>query len=100
MNINKDQYLNFNNKILKHIKQGMAVSATDVSVKDKQMRGSQIISNEQKQELASNTLFHNNQVDHIARIVEVIVLLDLITVLEKKGKHIIEDKIVIVFNNN
>ena len=54
-----------------------------------------MIVNKENKELLSNKLHHKNWIDNTSGSAEVIVLLELITILEKKGRNIQEGKVVI-----
>ena len=84
----------FNEKIKKSIEGGKAVAVINASVKDGKM-GGQIIVNTERRELVSNKLYHKNWIHNTSGSAEVMVLLELITLLEKKGRNIREGKIVI-----
>jgi hypothetical protein len=55
--------------------------------------------NVNKRELLSNQLYHKHWIDNTTGIAEVIILLELITVIERKGRGIEEGKIVISIDN-
>ena len=78
----------FNDQITRSIEQGMAVAATDASVKGYGMGGCWIFTDLQKNFKQERMLYHKNWEDNTSGCAEVIVLLELITVLEKKGRHI------------
>ena len=97
--MNEEQYPPFNDKVKRNIEEGKAVAAIDASVKNGKMGGSQIMSNVNKRELLSNQLYHKHWIDNTTGIAEVIILLELITVIERKRRGIEEGKIVISIDN-
>ena len=71
----------------------MAVAATDASVKGYGMGGCWIFTDLQKNFKQERILYHKNWEDNTSGCAEVIVLLELITMLEKKGRHINQGEI-------
>ena len=49
--------------------------------------------------LLSNTLYYQRQEDNASGIAKIIALLELLTALEKKGRHINQGKVKIDFDN-
>ena len=99
ISMNEEWYPLFNDEVKRNIKEGKAVAATNASVKNGQMGESWVMSNMNKRELLSNQLYHKHQINNMAGIAEVIMLLELITVIERKGRGIEEGKIVIGIDN-
>jgi len=96
---NELMYYPFNEKTTKSIEESLAVAATDASVKEGQMKESWIITDVEKKSILKNQLYHKECSDNTLGIAEVIVLLELITILEQKGHHIRSGKIKIGFDN-
>ena len=96
---NKPRYYLFNEEITKSIEDRLAVSATEASVKEAHMRGAQIITDVEKNFELRNQLYHKEQNDNTLGFAEVIVLLELITVLEQRGRQIRNSKVKIGFDN-
>ena len=71
------------------------MAATDASVKEDRMGGSWIIGNKENKCLLSNRLHHKDWRENTSGAAEVIVLLELITILERKGRNVNSGKIVI-----
>ena len=93
-NANKCKINNLFNKIItESIRGGTAVVASDALVKENCIGGYQIIANYQSKNLFKNETYHQQWKDNTSSVAEVIILLKLITVLEKKGKHINQGKI-------
>jgi len=92
-------YFPFNEEITRSIEQGKAVAATDASVKSDKMSGVWIISDIEKKFKISNEMYHKRWRDNTSGSAEVIVMLELITVLERRGRHINEGCITIGFDN-
>ena len=59
------------------------------------MGGSWIIGNENNRKLLGNGLYHKDWRENTSGAAEVIVLLELITVIKKKGRNISGGKIII-----
>jgi len=93
------EYFPFNDEITKSIEQRTAVAATDASVKNDQMSGVWIMADKEKTFQISNEIYHKRWRDNTAGAAEVIVMLELLTVLERRGKHIKEGCITIGFDN-
>ena len=93
------QYHPFDEETTESIQCGEAVAATDASVKNETMGGRWIISNKQRTFEFSGELYHKEWKENMAGIAEVITLLELITVLERRGRHINEGCIEIGFDN-
>ena len=58
-----------------------------------------LITDEKKQDMIQNTLFHKSWGNNTIKGAEAIVLLELITVLHKRSKNIISGKITIAIDN-
>ena len=69
--------------------QHKAYSALDASIKEAKMGRHQLITDEKKQEIIQNTLFHKRQNNNTIKGVEVIIILGLVTVLHKKSRNVI-----------
>ena len=95
VNRNEEWIPQFNKEIKKSIEDGYVVAVSDALVKDGRMGRCWIIANVEKKELISNELYHKEWEHNTSESAEVIVLLELITLLEKKGKGISRGKIVI-----
>jgi len=93
------QYYPFDEETTESIQSCEAVAATDASVKDGMMGGRWIMSNTQRTFELSGELFHKEWNENTAGVAEVITLLELITVLERRGRHINEGCIEIGFDN-
>ena len=71
------------------IQRGTAIATSDASVKDGCMGGCWIIANSDWQKtLMTNKLYHNQWEDNMSGVAEMITILELIAVLEKKDRHI------------
>ena len=81
------------------MQESKAVVATDTSDKNREMRGRQIISNKHKIAQISRELYDKKWKDNTSGVDKVIILLELITVLEIRGKYIEHRKIEIGFDN-
>jgi len=68
-------------------------------VKDNYIGGYWIIANIQGRKLLQNTLYHQRWGDNTTRAAEVITLLELLKVIEKKSRYILNRKIKIGFDN-
>ena len=85
----------FNESITISIENEMAVAATDASTKDGRMGGSWIIGDKDNRRLLGNKLYHKDWRENTSGAAEVIVLLELMTVIQKKGRNINSGKITI-----
>ena len=88
----------FNYLTTRCIEQRNAVAATDASVKDHCMGGWWILTSKDKSFKLEKGLFSRNWEDNSSGCAEVIVLLELMTVLEEKGRHIMEGEVTIGFD--
>ena len=79
---NELRYYLFNKEIIKSIEDRLGVSATDASIKEGHIGGAQIITDVEKKFELRNHLYYNKWNDNTSGVVEVIVLLELITVSE------------------
>ena len=86
--VNEEINAPFNEEITMSIMQRKAVAVTDTSVKEFSMGGCWIITDEDKRVRIENVLCHKKWEENMLDIAEVIILLELITVLEKKGRYI------------
>ena len=93
------QYFPFNENTTRCKQESKAVAAADASVKNGEMGGRWIISNKQKTMEISGELHHKKWNDNASGVVEAIALLEIITVLEGRGKHAQCGKIEIGFDN-
>ena len=80
----------FSDQISRCIEQSKAVAATDASVKNHCMGGWWILMSKDKPFKIEKGLFSRNWEDNSSGCAEAIVLLELMTVLEKRGRHIVE----------
>lgn len=88
----------FNNQINRCIEQSKAIAAADASAKDHCMGGWWILTSKDKLFKLENGLFSRNWKDNSSGCAEVIVLLELMTVLEKRGRYIVEGQVAIGFD--
>jgi len=93
------QYQPFDEIMTRSIIEGKAVAATDASVKDGQMGGRWILSNTQQSAKISGELYHKEWDDNTIAIAETITLLELLTVIERRGRHIENGSIEIGFDH-
>ena len=93
------EYFPFNDEITRSIQHRKAFAATDASVKGDRMSGVWIISDIDKNYKISNEMYHMRWRENTAGSAEVIVMLELITVLERRGRHINDGCITIGFDN-
>ena len=85
----------FNETMTTSIENEMAVAVTDVSTKDGRMGGSWIIGDKNNRRLLGNKLYHKDWRENTSGAAEVIVLLELMMVIQKKGRNINSRKIII-----
>ena len=97
--VNKEINIPFNKEIMISIMQRKAVAATNASVKEFSIGGFWIITNNDKRVRTENVLYHKKWEKNTPGMAEVIILLELITVLEKKGRHMQSGGIKIGFDN-
>ena len=99
--IDQQEYtIPFSEELTESIRQGNAIAASDTSVKEKCMGGCWIIAqSNRKVTFLKSKLYHNQWNDNTSGIAEVLTLLDLISVIETRGKHIQQGKIKIAFDN-
>ena len=93
------QYHPFDEIITRSIQEGKAVAATDASVKEETMGGRWILSNRQRSVEISGELYHKEWNDSTAGIAETITLLELLSVIERRGRHIENGSVDIAFDN-
>ena len=89
----------FNEQITNSIELSKAVTTTDTSVKGYSMSGCWILTDVEKSFKYENILYHKYWKDNVPGSAEVIVLLELISVLERKGRHIEQGEIRIGFDH-
>jgi hypothetical protein len=89
----------FDDEIKASIRQRTIYAATDASVKDSTMGGCWILEDREKSVRKEHTIYHKQWEDNSSGIAEVMVLLELLEVIEQKGRHIEEGRIVIGFDN-
>ena len=89
----------FNEAITKSIEESKAYAASDASAKDGVMSGYWCIRDINKQLLMCNTMYHKQWQDNTVVGAESIVLLELMEILERKGRHIDYGKVQIGFDN-
>ena len=92
-------YFPFNDEITQSIIDETAVAATDASVKGDGMGGVWIISDTNRKFEISNEMYHKRWRENTSGSAEVLVMLELITVLERRGRHINQGSIAIGFDN-
>ena len=95
---NIEIFIPFPSEISDSIKNRTAIAATDASVQESNMGGYWIISNENKSFKKENELYHKRWIENNSGVAEVIVLLELLEVIEAKGRHIDEGEITIGFD--
>lgn len=81
------------------IENGNAFAASDASVKNNQMGGYWIITNSSKQYKHEKSLYHKNWRVNTSKGAEAITLLELISVIERKGRGIERGKIIVAIDN-
>ena len=92
-------YFLFNNAIIIKIEQRLAIATTNATVKDGKLRGYQIITNLAKTSELENRLYSKLWYYNTLYGGEAIILLKLIEVLHRKGKHINQGVIDIFIDN-
>ena len=75
------------------------MAVTDASVKNRKMGGRWILSNRQRSAEISGELHHKEWNENRAGIAEIITLLELITVIERREQHIEDERNKIGFDN-
>ena len=85
----------FGEDIAASIEEMKAFAATDVLAKDGKMSGYWIIANNVNKDVLSRDLHHKRWEHNSLGSAEVIVLLELLTVLKKRGRNMNDSKIVI-----
>ena len=85
----------FGEEIVTKIEEMKAFAATDALVKDGEMGGCWIIANNEERDVLSRELYHKRWKHNSSGSAEVIVLLELLVVLEKRGRNINNGRIVI-----
>ena len=93
------EYFPFNEEITRSMQNEKAVAATDASVKGNRMSSMWIISDIDQNFEISNDMYHKRWRDNTAGSAEVIMMLELMTVLERRGRHINYGNITIGFDN-
>ena len=96
---NENILVPFNEELMKSIMQREAIAATNALVKDYNMGECQIITDTEERIRIENVLYYKQQEENTPEVAEVMVLLELIVVLEKKGRHIQSGEIRIGFDN-
>jgi len=86
-------------KIKASIENEKAQAATDASLKLGRMGGHWIVTDEMNEEIIENTIYHKAWRNNTNKGAEAIVLLELITMLHKRGKNITRGKITIAIDN-
>ena len=99
MEDNEQSYYPFNKNITISIEENKEVAATDASVKGASMGVAWIITDTEKKFEVCDELHNKKWEDNTSGVAEVIVLLELITVLKRRRKHITNEKIRIGFDN-
>ena len=89
----------FNERIVEAIENELAYTASDASVKNGQMAGCWTIRNESNELLLQNHLYHKEWENNTIVGAEAITLLELIEVIERKGRGISHGKIIIGVDN-
>jgi hypothetical protein len=89
----------FNDDIINSILEKKAYAATDASVKEGSMGGCWILEDLDKRFRKENIIYHKQWEDNSPGIAEVIVLLELLEMIDRKGKGITEGQIQIGFDN-
>ena len=97
--INEIQCFLFDENIVRDIQESKAVVATYVLDINREMKGRWIIDNKENITEIYGELYHKKWNNNILGVAKVITLLELITVLERRGKHIEHGKIEIGFDN-
>ena len=86
-------------KIKASIENEKAHAATDASLKLGRMGGHWIVTDEKNEEILDNTIYHKAWRNNTIKGAEAIVLLELVTMLHKRGKNITRGKITIAIDN-
>jgi len=89
----------FNERIVEAIENELVYAASDASVKNGQMAGCWMIRNESNELLLQNHLYHKEWENNTIVGAEAITLLELIEVIERKGRGISHGKITIGVDN-
>ena len=85
----------FRDEIVKSIEERRAFAASDASVKNGKMAGCWIIANESEVDLENHEIYHKRWYQNTSGAAEVLILLELIKVIERKGRNINHGKITI-----
>ena len=93
------EYYPFNEDITQSIISDKAVAATDASVKGDAMSGVWIMSDIERSFEIKNEIYHKRWRENTSGSAEVLVMLELMTVLERRGRHINHGSITIGFDN-
>ena len=96
---NKINYTLFNNKIAEAIRERKAFTASDTSMKNNQIEEYWIVTDINQEEKIQNTLYYKEWKSNIIKGAEVIIILELLIVLERRGRNIENGKIVIGLDN-
>ena len=88
----------FSREITDSVRNKTAIAATDASVKESNMGGCWIISDKNKSFEKEHVLYHKRWIENNSDVAEVLVLLELLEVIEAKGRHINEGEINIGFD--
>ena len=95
--------IEYYNKLLVIIKdsiiQQKALTTSDTSMKGGRIGGYWLITNDKKQETIQNTLFNKRQNNNTIKGVDVIIILELVTVLYKRSRNVVSGKITIKIDN-
>jgi len=89
----------YNEEITKAIEEGKAYAASDASVSEGEMARFWYIKDSENKSLLQNLIYHREWQNNSTEEAEAITLLELMEVIERKGKHIREEKIQIGFDN-
>lgn len=95
---NDHTHVSFNNKITISVIQRKAIAATDASVKGYSIGGCWTLADVNRSFKSERMMNHKNWEDDASGNVEVIVLLELITAIERIGRHVDEGEIRIGFD--
>ena len=93
-----DHEVPFNEVVTKSIEEGLSVAATDASVKDHCMGGWWTLTSKNKSFKNEKGTHSSNWEDNSSGCAELTVLLELVTVLENKGRQIAQGEITIGFD--
>ena len=89
----------FNPIIIRIIQNRETFTAGDVLVKGLAIGGYQFITNINKDDKVENSIYSNQQIHNTPKVAETNILLNIVVIINEKGRDITQGKIVITTNN-